>query len=35
MAKHTKFITVKMRNGNTRKQKVEVLANGKFKFVKN
>ena len=35
MAKHTKFITVKMRNGKTRKQKVEVLANGKFNFVKN
>jgi len=35
MGKHTKFITVKMKNGKTRKQKVEVLPSGKFKFVKN
>jgi len=35
MAKHTKFITVKMKNGKTRKQRVEILVNGKFKFIKN
>jgi len=34
MAKH-KFIDVKMKNGKTRKQKVEILPSGKFKFVKN
>ena len=30
-----KIITVKMKGGKTRKQRVEVLKSGKFKFVKN
>jgi len=31
----TKFIRIKMANGKTRMQKVQVLRSGKFKFVKN
>jgi len=31
----TKFITIKKRGGGTRKQKVKVLASGKYRFVKN
>jgi len=31
----TKFIRIKMANGKTRQQKVQVLRSGKFKFVKN
>lgn len=31
----TKTITIKKRGGGTRKQKVQVLASGKFKFIKN
>jgi len=31
----TGFITVKMPNGKTRRQKYKVLKNGKFKFIKN
>ena len=30
-----KWITVKKPNGGRRKQKVKVLANGKYRFVKN
>jgi len=30
-----KIITIKKRGGGTRKQRVQVLASGKFKFVKN
>jgi len=31
----TKLITIKKRGGGTRKQRVQVLASGKFKFIKN
>jgi len=31
----TKFIRIKMANGKTRQQKVQVLRSGKFKFIKN
>jgi len=30
-----KLITIKMKNGKSRKQRVKVLASGKFKFIKN
>ncbi len=32
---HFKVITIKKRGGGKRKQRVKVLASGKFKFVKN
>jgi len=35
MTKQFKIITIKKRGGGIRKQRVEVLSSGKFKFVKN
>lgn len=31
----TKFISIKMKNGKSRKQKVRVLSSGKLRFIKN